>query len=249
MNSDTPETDAFDFETHIGRVMNEVNAEVFFGLLIGLLIGPAGGLDYSKPVRTSAPFHAWGRYPVRILCLDGPDPKYPVIGIIGDHKSTTSWTLEGKHPAGSWMNLENYTPSLGLEEEIELAKQVCVKAHAGQFRRDGVTPYHTHPFAVANAVPDELKPAAYLHDVLEDTQVTLEELTRQRFSERTLKTIEFLTRKADEAYDDYLGLLCHREDAVRVKIADMEHNLSCQPSENSIKKINKWLPILKNLVK
>jgi (p)ppGpp synthase/HD superfamily hydrolase len=128
--------------------------------------------------------------------------------------------------------------------ETELAQMLCVYAHDRQFRRDGVTPYHTHPCAVADAVPDELKPAAYLHDVLEDTKCTIENLRAFGFSDRTLAAVVALTRRG-EPYDVYMEGLLKNQDAIRIKIADMEHNLSCQPSENSKQKIARWLPVLK----
>lgn len=132
-----------------------------------------------------------------------------------------------------------------LQEEIQLAREFCIKAHAGQFRRDGVTPYHTHPMAVADAVPDELKPAALLHDVVEDCAVSFEQL-KVLFSNRTVSAVFFLTRKHPCNYGGYIKrMILYCPDAVKIKIADMEHNLSCQPSENSKKKIAKWLPILK----
>lgn len=134
---------------------------------------------------------------------------------------------------------------MNLEEEIELAKRVCVDVHAGQFRRDGVTAYHMHPFAVAAAVPDELKPAAYLHDVLEDTPILLANLIGMGFSKRTIEAVWMLTNYRDNSYDSYIQVLIQSPDAVVIKIADMEHNLSCEPSENSKRKIAKWLPVLK----
>ena len=140
------------------------------------------------------------------------------------------------------------TPELDLE--IQNATELCVKAHAGQFRRDGVTPYHTHPFAVAEKVPDELKPAALLHDVIEDTTTTLAELFKMgTFSNRTLNAVWMVTRKAGDPYDEYMELLMKSNDAIIIKIADMEHNLSCDPSENSKRKIAKWMPKLKEAVK
>ncbi len=132
-----------------------------------------------------------------------------------------------------------------LSEEIEAARALCISAHAGQFRRDGVTPYHTHPMAVADAVPDELKPAALLHDVIEDTSIDPDRVYED-FPARTSNAVFSLTRYPFvETYDAYIESLMHNPDAVKIKIADMEHNMSCQPSEHSKQKIAKWLPVLK----
>lgn len=136
---------------------------------------------------------------------------------------------------------------MNLQEEIQAAKELCIKAHAGQFRRDGVTPYHTHPFAVADAVPDELKPAALLHDVIEDNpNKGFYRKIWTSFSQRTMEAVVRLTRRSEsESYDEYMNRVMISPDAVKIKIADMEHNLSCEPSEHSKQKIARWLPILK----
>lgn len=141
-----------------------------------------------------------------------------------------------------------------LSEEIEAAREFCIKAHAGQFRRDGVTPYHTHPMAVADAVPDDLKPAALLHDVVEDSGELQEPWIDKTWAQivkvfpfRTCASVFAITRWPHwKDYDYYIsyGVLMNA-DAIRIKIADMEHNLNCQPSENSKRKIAKWLPVLK----
>ncbi len=108
-----------------------------------------------------------------------------------------------------------------------------------------MTAYHTHPFAVAAAVPDELKPAALLHDVLEDTPILLAQLRQMGFSKRTINAVWMVTRYKGNPYDNYVQVLMQSDDAVIIKIADMEHNLSCEPSKNSKVKIAKWLPALK----
>ena len=67
-------------------------------------------------------------------------------------------------------------------DQIELAKKIAFEKHNGQFRRDGVTPYINHPAEVvrllekSNASAHEIA-AGWLHDVIEDTGTTLEELT------------------------------------------------------------------------
>ncbi len=133
---------------------------------------------------------------------------------------------------------------MNLQEEIEAARALCISAHAGQFRRDGVTPYHTHPMAVADAVPDELKPAALLHDVLEDTHIEPEAL-RMYFSDRTCNAVAALTKKSRMHYDYYMTNVLYSPDAVKIKIADMEHNLKDNPTNHARRCYSYWLPVLK----
>ena len=136
----------------------------------------------------------------------------------------------------------------------EKARMLAMIAHDGQFRRDGVTPYFTHPEAVAAMVEERLKPIAYLHDVLEDTEVDLQTL-RGLFPAEIWLPVTFLPRVPTCPYDFYIECMIERardqigRDAITVKIADMKHNLSCDPSENSKAKITKWLPILEAAVK
>jgi (p)ppGpp synthase/HD superfamily hydrolase len=136
-----------------------------------------------------------------------------------------------------------------LTHWTRVARAVAIAAHAGQFRRDGKTPYHTHPEMVAESVRKELKPAAWLHDVLEDTPLTLAHLNWIGLPPHVIDTVLAITRGQDEAYDEYIERLLLSRNAVEIKIADMKHNLSCQPSENSKAKIAKWLPVLEASVK
>jgi len=136
--------------------------------------------------------------------------------------------------------------SEAIEHQIELARLIATAAHFGQFRRDGVTPYITHPEAVAAAVEDRLKPAAWLHDVIEDTWIEIDMLRNAGISSDTCRAVNALTRDGCSEYYTYIQYLISIEspDAITVKLADIRHNLSCQPSQNSIEK-SKWaIPML-----
>lgn len=88
-----------------------------------------------------------------------------------------------------------------------------------------------HVQAVADAVEDRLKPIAYLHDVVEDTPVTIEELKDAGFDAYVLDAVELLTHKKGVSNIDYWKAIATNEDAVAVKLADIRHNLSSQPSD------------------
>lgn len=135
-----------------------------------------------------------------------------------------------------------------LKDYIDLARLIATRSHEGQFRRDGVTPYITHPEAVADMVEDRLKPIAWLHDVIEDSQCKsqVREMIYLLFPPYISSAVHNLTNVFHGLdYDYYISNMVMRDpDAIAVKIADMKHNISCSPSINSIKKIEKWLPIL-----
>lgn len=137
-------------------------------------------------------------------------------------------------------------PSEEIAKVIEHARLIATAAHYGQFRRDGVTPYITHPEAVAAAVEDKFKPLAWLHDVPEGTFISLIALDNSSLPRWVLDPLWYLTRENDLDYGSYIRRICRDGgiSAITVKIADMRHNLSCNPSQRSIEK-SKWaLPML-----
>jgi (p)ppGpp synthase/HD superfamily hydrolase len=125
-----------------------------------------------------------------------------------------------------------------------LAEQIARKAHSNQFRRDGVTPYITHPEAVANKLKsegDEAVAVAWLHDVLEDTKMTPECLRDAGIPMTVIDAVCDLTHQREEPYADYLEWIKRNPLAVKVKVADMLHNLSDAPTQKQIVKYARGL--------
>jgi (p)ppGpp synthase/HD superfamily hydrolase len=129
----------------------------------------------------------------------------------------------------------NSAPAKTLSERAE---EIARRAHAGQFRRDGITPYITHPAGVAARVgEDESRRAvAWLHDVLEDTPETPDSLAAAGMSAEVIDAVLCLTRLPDHSYENYLLGVLNNPLARAVKIADMLHNLSEQPTPKQIRK-------------
>ena len=128
-----------------------------------------------------------------------------------------------------------------------IAFRIAKNAHSGQFRRDGLTPYINHPISVAERVQHfgyKYVCVAYLHDVLEDTSVTADELAREGIPDDIIEAVQLLTKHDDQSYDEYLFLINQNELARRVKIADMLTNLADNPTKNQIKKYAKGLLFL-----
>jgi len=116
---------------------------------------------------------------------------------------------------------------------------IAEQAHRGQVRRDG-SAYIVHPFRVARQVSStHLKAVAWLHDVVEDTSVTLDWLSAKGFPGHVISSVDCLTHREDESYDDYLKRILTNEDAIRVKIADILDNLNDAPTEKQKEKYNK----------
>ena len=129
---------------------------------------------------------------------------------------------------------------------VELARRIATAAHQGQFRRDGKTPYIEHPAAVASRAPQspESQAAAWLHDVLEDTEVTREELRDQGIPEDVVAAVEALTKQDGLSYEENLQRVASNKIARGVKIADMLSNLADSPTENQIHKYARGLLLL-----
>ncbi|MDU5129714.1 HD domain-containing protein, partial [Atopobium minutum] len=82
-----------------------------------------------------------------------------------------------------------------MQSQVELSLSIATKAHAGQFDKAG-KPYIEHPKRVAaNCATDTQKAAALLHDVIEDTPVTADDLLSQGINKRIVDIVCSLTHK------------------------------------------------------
>lgn len=104
------------------------------------------------------------------------------------------------------------------------ALKLAYTAHAGQVDKAGM-PYIFHPYEVALQVQTEEEVcAALLHDVVEDTDWTMEDLRAAGFPETVLEAVQLLTHDPAVPYLDYVRALCGNPTAVAVKRADLHHN-------------------------
>lgn len=104
------------------------------------------------------------------------------------------------------------------------ALKLCFAAHKDQTDKSGL-PYVFHPFHLAEQMPDELTTVvALLHDVVEDTPYTLEDLARLGFPQKVLSTLARLTHDPSVPYLDYVAALKEDPIARQVKLADLRHN-------------------------
>jgi (p)ppGpp synthase/HD superfamily hydrolase len=107
---------------------------------------------------------------------------------------------------------------------IEKALQIAARAHEGQKDKEG-HPYILHPLRVMQGVQGEVaRIVGVLHDVVEDTAVTLDDLRMAGFSEAVLEGVRCVTHVRSEPYADYV-IRCKANEAARqVKLADLEDN-------------------------
>lgn len=129
-------------------------------------------------------------------------------------------------------------------ELLILAEKIATKAHMGQVDKAGV-PYIEHPKTVASYCTTEYaKIIGWLHDVVEDTDVTLDDLRKQGFDEFLLEALDCVT-KPKIGYDEtaYYKNIKQNEIAREVKLADLKHNsdMSRIPSGISEAEREKWI--------
>ena len=127
-----------------------------------------------------------------------------------------------------------------LKKAISLAE----KAHQGQVDKGG-HPYILHPKRVMEKCKTtEEKIAAILHDVLEDTDYTAEDLRKEGFSEEIITALLCLTHQEGEGYMEYIERICENPLAVRVKYADLQDNMDLnripEPTEKDLARLEKY---------
>ena len=111
-----------------------------------------------------------------------------------------------------------------LEDAIVLA----VQAHHGQvYPTPGGEPFIRHPLRVMLQVEADIERiVAVLHDLVEDTPYTLDDVRRLGYPNEAIEALDRLTRREGEAYEEYIGRIASHPIARRVKLADLRDNLA-----------------------
>lgn len=107
---------------------------------------------------------------------------------------------------------------------VERAVEVALRAHAGQKGKDG-TPYVLHPLRLMTRMGTDVeRMAAVLHDAVEDSALTLEELRGMGFPDEVVRVVGLLTHEEGMGYEEYVRRLAGDAVARRIKLADLEDN-------------------------
>lgn len=143
------------------------------------------------------------------------------------------------------MSLAVTTPLLA--KAIDLARE----AHHEQVDKAGA-PYLDHPLRVmAQMQTDAEKMVAVLHDAVEDSELTLEDLIRHGFPGDVVDAVDAITKRAGEPYEGYLARVKANPVALRVKIADMSDNMDLgripNPTEKDHQRLLKYQGVLPQL--
>jgi len=116
------------------------------------------------------------------------------------------------------------------------ALKLCFDAHKNQVDKSGI-PYVFHPFHLAEQMKDEKTViVALLHDVVEDTDCSFDDLRKIGFDEDVLEAIKLMTHKDDVPYMEYVRHIKQNQLARAVKLADLQHNSDLSRLDNVSKK-------------
>lgn len=129
-------------------------------------------------------------------------------------------------------------------KQTKTALDICCAAHKDQLDKGGM-PYVFHPYRVAEQMQTEDEvTVALLHDVVEDSNITIEDLRSRKFPLDVILAVGVLTRERGTPYFKYIAKVRENELARKVKIADLQDNMDLsrldKPTENDKKRVEKY---------
>lgn len=141
-----------------------------------------------------------------------------------------------------------------MKDMVKRAKSLAAKVHASQKDKGG-NPYINHIEGVAAGVESvEAKTVAYLHDVLEDTATTEDDLKKEGFPAEIIEAVKALTKGENETYEDFIKRVGKNSLAAKVKLSDLVNNMDIsripEPTKKDYERIEKYhkaAEYLKNL--
>lgn len=129
---------------------------------------------------------------------------------------------------------------------LETAIQLAVLAHKGQVDKQGAQ-YILHPLRVMIKLKkEEDRIVGVLHDVIEDTNITLKELSALGFTKEIIEAVDCLTRK-DESYEDFILQIKKNPIARRVKLADLADNTDPERGSMDAERVKKYTKAINTL--
>lgn len=129
------------------------------------------------------------------------------------------------------------------------ALKISFNAHKNQVDKTGV-PYVFHPFHLAEQMDDEASVCvALLHDVVEDTEYTFDDLEKEGFTKEIIDAIKLLTHDPSVPYLDYVNMIKENTIATKVKLADLKHNSDLSRLDLTVDKIPPKLDLYLEAIK
>lgn len=132
------------------------------------------------------------------------------------------------------------------------AMRIAFEAHKNQMDKSNI-PYIYHPIILATQMKDEVTTCvALLHDVVEDTDISFEDLKKEGFTEEIIDALKLLTHDPNVPYMDYVKEIKNNPVATTVKLADLRHNsdlsrMDGEISEYALQRNEKYLKAIEYL--
>ena len=127
---------------------------------------------------------------------------------------------------------------------LERAIEIAARTHAGQIDKGGA-PYILHPLRVMlRLAPGAQQIVAVLHDVVEDSEITFEDLEREGFSAEVISGLRAVTKIEGESYEDFVARAALDPVGKAVKLADLMENSDlsriAEPSQKDLERVAKY---------
>lgn len=128
---------------------------------------------------------------------------------------------------------------------LSKALQIVIKAHNNQTDKAG-QPYIFHLLRVSEKGQTEIeKICGLLHDLIEDTDWTFEDLKEEGFSDEIIEILDCVTKRENENYNDFIRRIEQNQLAIRVKLNDLKDNMDitrlAEITEKDKERLNKYL--------
>lgn len=141
---------------------------------------------------------------------------------------------------------------MDLREQLGHAMHIAIKAHGRQLDRNN-QPYIGHPFRVMDAGQTlEEKIVGVLHDLIENTNLTLTDLSTEGFSEEIIDAVHALSKLNNEDYIHYIERVKRNDLAVRVKLNDLTDNMDLRRlkklTNDDVVRMRKYLDAYNQLI-
>lgn len=127
---------------------------------------------------------------------------------------------------------------------LNQAIQIAAKAHKGQMDK-ARQPYILHPLRVMMSLDTEAERiVGVLHDVIEDTTITVDDLRAEGFPEYIIEALVSVTKRHTENYWDFIRRSMQNKIGRKVKLADVKDNMDwgriANPNESDMKRMQKY---------
>lgn len=128
---------------------------------------------------------------------------------------------------------------------LNKALQIATQAHANQTDKAG-QPYIFHLLRVSEKGQTQTeKICGLLHDLIEDTEWTFEQLQQEGFPDEVIQVIKCVTKQQGESYENFISRVAQNPTAIRVKLNDLEDNINIIRlpflTEKDTERLNKYL--------